>query len=73
MNECLKLGSAQRLMNVYLWVWPEVVGQGVIAHLLPFVHSRSAPRSRGEADHLDRHPHLCDEDPLTPSRQEVCS
>lgn len=47
MNECLKLGSGGGGANVRVWVWPEAVGQGVIAQLLPFVHSRSAPRSRG--------------------------
>ena len=39
--------------------------------LLPFVHDRSAPQSRRWRDHLDRHPHLRDEDRSTASPQKV--
>jgi len=46
-NERRLLGSGRVPLNVHYWVWPEAVGQGVIAHLLLFVHSRSVPRSRG--------------------------
>jgi hypothetical protein len=41
------------------------------AQLLPFVHDRSAPQSRRWRDHLDRHPHLRDEDRSAASHQKV--